>query len=393
MTKLNHRTFDDTIKSFVAVCDVVSDALDMIQAGGGNASAKFMNGEQTEMLIKASGFLMSDVTSDNGYTKVSVPMILQVLEDVKSGKLSTQDESHINAKVSEANLGTLRPSIETFLHALLPQTYVLHVHALTTLVYASSKTFVEDYHGQFTDPYWMKQSTLLIPYKKPGIDLALSMKQHIERYQAVYQAFPTTVIMQNHGLIVASDDEKTLMNHMIIIESSIKSKMNLPENFDEAYRMAYWIKLGLKSVWKDKRLFVRLNEDRHLDTMALSTSFDLSFPDAVVFCGLAPLYLNIEQMNCLTNMQHLDDNERFLENIIKQMQHYQDTYDEYPKMIVFSNALYFVGESIKKCMDVQDVCTVQWRLQTLLKDDLVVLTDEQRYTLVNWEAEKYRKNR
>lgn len=364
--------FNAVIGPFVQICDVVSDSVDMIQAGGGNASAKYDSHEAQCMLIKASGFLMSEVDDVKGYAKIDLNKIIAILEAVEAGEISIEDETKINSLVSEANMGTLRPSIETFLHAMLPQRFVLHVHALTTLVYASSKRFVQDLERQWQggNPF---EGVLLVRYEKPGIHLAMAMKEGIEKYKSVHNQSPEVIILQNHGLIVSGDSAEALLDKIISIEVKIKQLMGLSDAFDSAYREQSKLKSALRKVFPSKKLCVRLNEDRDLVNYVDGRP---SFPDALVFCGFEPLH-------------YVTEDEQGLETLLEG---YKDKYDDFPKVILVGSHVYFCGETIKKCLEVQDVLKIQWILRRELGDDLTTLSDEQAYTLLNWEAEKYRKN-
>ena len=55
------------LKNFVEISRYAGERFDLVQAAGGNTSVKLKN---SEMLIKASGFLLSDVAENNGYSKV-----------------------------------------------------------------------------------------------------------------------------------------------------------------------------------------------------------------------------------------------------------------------------------------------------------------------------------
>jgi len=374
-------SFNDVIQSFVTICDLTSDSVDMIQAGGGNASAKYDDAGKAMMLIKASGFLMSEVDEKKGYTQIELEKIRRILLDVQKGHLLIDDDQVISQRTAEANEGERRPSIETFLHALLPQRYILHVHALTTLVYASSTRFLEDLANQWT----LKKSTsmkpsLLVPYEKPGIHLAMAMMFNLDQYKDFYGTIPDVIILQNHGLIVASDDSDALYDLITKVEEDIIEQMALPETFGRIYANQRFIKKVIHGVMAHKRIFVRANEDRDLVNYQDGTP---SFPDALVFCGLEPLVVNT-----LNRDIKASDMDLVRDALIR----YIDKYDDFPKVVLYDSDLYFCGESIKKCLEVQDVLKIQWLIRRELGESLVTLTQEQAHTLLNWEAEKYRKN-
>ena len=66
------------IKDLVDISKYAGERFDLIQAGGGNSSVKLENGE---MLIKASGFILSDMDENNGYSRVDIK---KTVSDLKS---------------------------------------------------------------------------------------------------------------------------------------------------------------------------------------------------------------------------------------------------------------------------------------------------------------------
>lgn len=367
-----HRSYNQIIDEFVALCHMFSDSVDMIQAGGGNASTKYIDSGKPVMLIKASGYLMSEVTQNSGFTAIDTSKVNQLLEEIRLGKVAIDSDRVINQRISNANLSTLRPSIETFLHAMLPVQHVLHIHDLVTLLYVSTHAFERDMAHQWDNLDGM-EGLLLIPYKKPGVHLAISMMEGLDTYRRTYGTEPKGILLQNHGLIVPHHDFNQIYATVIDIIDQIKKKIGLPENYGKAYRNGYHIKCALNRVYTEKNLFVRLNEDKDLIHYEVTSP---SFPDALVFCGLEPLVI-----------ESVDE-----KHLIERVAAYRDRYDDFPKMVVLGGSLYFCGESIKKCLEIQDVLKIQHILTKTLGDDLNTLTEAEAYALLNWEAEKYRKN-
>lgn len=366
------------LENFVETCDLFSDSVMMIQSGGGNGSTKFEVDGERRMWIKASGYLMSDVTKDKGYATVSLDAVRNILSDLSVGGLNIDDSEKIQQRMVEATLSVERPSIETFLHALLPQRYVLHVHSLVSLIYASSNTFIDD----LNQPSSGLDSVLLVPYEKPGVNLAMQMKRSLEQYSERQKSndgieFPKAIVLQNHGLIVASDAVQDLEQLVYDCENQIKVRMDLTSAFDMAYRTQLNIKHVLRQVFSDKRLFVRLCEDKDLQDYQPN---GFSFPDAVVFFGVETI--NLKSSSDKNTLDLLDNH----------LSAYKTKYLDYPRLIIFDEALYFVGESIKKCMELQDVLKIQKTIDDTLSHKRVVLTEAQSLALLNWEAEKFRKN-
>ncbi len=153
----------------------------LIQAAGGNTSVK----EGGVMWIKASGTLLADALTRDIFVPVDLPAMLAGFEDPE-----------IDAdQPAQFTLGgyTLRPSIETSLHAVLPQRVVIHVHCVNTL----SLAIRSDAEAVLT-PLLADFDWCLVPYIKPGANLAGQVRARLGPGTDV-------VVLQNHGLIVAAD--------------------------------------------------------------------------------------------------------------------------------------------------------------------------------------------
>ena len=66
------------IKELVEISKYAGERLDLVQAGGGNSSVKLDNGQ---MLIKASGYSLSEVVEGYGYSKVLTTEVSEIVEN------------------------------------------------------------------------------------------------------------------------------------------------------------------------------------------------------------------------------------------------------------------------------------------------------------------------
>ena len=66
------------LNKLIKLYKYAGERFDLVQAGGGNSSVKLENGE---MLIKASGFILSDVEINNGYSKVLTKQISEIINN------------------------------------------------------------------------------------------------------------------------------------------------------------------------------------------------------------------------------------------------------------------------------------------------------------------------
>ncbi len=184
------------LKNFVEISKYAGERFDLVQAAGGNTSVKLKN---SEMLIKASGFLLSDVAENNGYSKVDTKKIANILKNKTIKNEADKRKRELLAKelIEEATIDkNNRPSIETLLHSTLYK-YTLHTHPVVVNMIVIQKEWKEMLMSIFKN-----ENIAFVSYKTPGIDLALELDKVINTFVTV----PKILFLQNHGLIVTSDN-------------------------------------------------------------------------------------------------------------------------------------------------------------------------------------------
>lgn len=166
--------------SVQALCQNLSQNPMWVQGTGGNISWK----DNINLWVKASGMALADAHRKS----IFVPIVRQHLAD----KLRLEDFNFTDWKTQTVGL---RPSIETWLHALMPQRIVVHLHAIDALVH------LVDMHAENllrqrlpTDGAWK-----YLDYHKPGADLARAV--HV-----ALQQNPTCdlLFLANHGIVLGA---------------------------------------------------------------------------------------------------------------------------------------------------------------------------------------------
>lgn len=156
----------------------------LVQGPGGNISLK----RDGVMWVKASGTWMAD-----GLTKsILVPVDLAaVLNGLANGDPACETCS---AFVRHDLLQSpLRPSIETTLHAVMPQKVVVHVHCVETISQACLWDAPERLASLLTGLNWA-----FVPYVRPGVSLGQLVAERIGPDTDV-------VVLGKHGLVVAGN--------------------------------------------------------------------------------------------------------------------------------------------------------------------------------------------
>ncbi|TAN04577.1 MAG: class II aldolase [Rhizobiaceae bacterium] len=165
----------------------------LTQAAGGNTSIK----DGDTLWIKASGTWLEQALSSD----IMVPVALGPLRDaVHDG--DPRAEKPIDFVPTENNPSGLRPSIETTLHAVMPQKVVVHVHCVQTIANAVRTDAETVLRERLQGMRWA-----FVPYVRPGLPLANAIAERLQ---------PSTdvLVLGNHGLVVAAEtvaDSERLM--------------------------------------------------------------------------------------------------------------------------------------------------------------------------------------
>ena len=163
----------DGLLELVQMSNFYGENEDYVLGGGGNTSYK--DKEKGIMYVKASGYSLADITED-GFAAMDMAKLAGIMnksypeEDALREKMALEDLMSARMPGEEK-----RPSVETLLHALLPQKFVLHLHPTAVNGLTCSKE-VE---------YWYKllnPDCIYIPLTKPGYTLAAVCKKEIDKY-------------------------------------------------------------------------------------------------------------------------------------------------------------------------------------------------------------------
>lgn len=190
-------------------------ALDYAMLGEGNTSARADTGT---FWVKASGAEMRTIEA-GAFVRVHFDRVLALLEsadlsdaDVKAGLEA--------AKVDPAT--TVRPSVETVLHALALRlagvNFVGHTHPTAVNALLCSQKAEEAIAGRlFPDEIvYCGPAPIYVPYTDPGVPLARKVRQAIDEYLDEYREAPKIILMQNHGLMALGKTASEVENSTAI---------------------------------------------------------------------------------------------------------------------------------------------------------------------------------
>ncbi len=341
------------------------ERFDLVQAGGGNTSIKDADGT---LHIKASGFALSEVEIDDGVVSVGNQSVIDIIQH--SEVRGTTDKKQREQRAEELlkiSIGeqSYRASIEVYLHAVLSRV-TLHTHSVIVNALTCRTDWREIIEELFPD-------ALCVPYSTPGIDLAISMETAVASYVDVHGKKPTTVFLQNHGLIVSGESVEFVTTETDRVVMAIEKTCAV--DFSR-YRSTNAVSAVLRSIDPESDTIAFLSEDVRIQQLVNEHAELLErtpfSPDGFVFCGGRPVVL-----------QSITD--------VAAITAYQEEFHELPRVLIIDNMIYCVAKNVKKAQEVEVVFKFHLLALHSAGNDVHLLPSEELHYLGNWDAEKYRR--
>lgn len=186
--------------------------IDAVQGAGGNTSVKHGN----ILYIKASGTRLKDMNVNQGWTTIDLQEWRKGFTDFQGG------EEEFNTLTDRCTTGNELASIETGLHALLPQTFILHTHSAYSCVFLCSGKTQE--LTAYIRPL-AEADIFTVEACVPGLQLTQNLNKTIQ--QKTHSESSIT-LLENHGIATASSSiNKTLTLHRELHEN-LQKKFQLP---------------------------------------------------------------------------------------------------------------------------------------------------------------------
>ena len=349
------------IIELIEISKYAGERLDLVQAGGGNSSVKLDNGQ---MLIKASGFALSELTVKTGYSVVITNKVAEIIknDEIITATSKRKREELTSKLIRKSTIDTNnRPSIETLLHSVLLK-YTLHTHPIALNIILSQKNWKDVLNSIFKVDQFA-----LIGYHTPGIDLAIELNKEINREKTI----PKILFLQNHGLIVTSDNIEEIEYLTEYVLNLVEAYLNI--DFSK-FKLTTQITNLLKRVENSNNISY-LSNDIFLNDLMKSNKklfFEKPFcPDSFVFCGICALEIN-----------------DFLD--LSLINFYQEKYLSLPKIIIYNNNIFIISESVKKAKEIEDVLKFHLMILSHNNSNINFLSQDELNYLGNWEAEKFR---
>lgn len=225
---IDFNQYENGLMDLEYISKKVGIPVDYTQGGGGNTSVK-LDGQY--MAVKASGCKLKHITPKEGYVILDYKEVKNYYDHVDLG--ADIDFEKESADITRGSvqpvswLKVLRPSVEAGFHSVLKK-YVIHTHS----VYANILTCIENGQELVGKVFSGKDyETVWIPYINPGFCLTLKIREAINECIERTGKAPEVFFMENHGLIVTTDDSaKTVKLHSEVNEI-IKKYLAITEAF------------------------------------------------------------------------------------------------------------------------------------------------------------------
>jgi rhamnose utilization protein RhaD (predicted bifunctional aldolase and dehydrogenase) len=304
----------------------------LVQAAGGNTSLK----HDGVMWIKASGTWLKDALTQDIFVPVDHAKLVAALQ--KNDPACETCAEFVRADLSATGL---RPSIETTVHALMPQHVVLHVHCVNTIAWAirrNAETLLAEKLKSFN---WA-----FIPYARPGLTLAAAISQRLKPNMDI-------LVLGNHGLVVAADTvaaAEGLLEQVISILRLSTRPLAQPD------------RVALSRLCEGTDYVPAIHDETHAlatDNFILSRSMGAVFyPDHAVFLGTG----------VATEIS------------------------SGAPLVAIAGVGVAIHKSARPAVEPMGRCLADVMRRIDPQDELAALSNEDIDQLVNWDAEKYRQN-
>jgi len=360
----------------------------LVQGGGGNTSVKTPDGGH--MYIKASGTAIREIAQHRGWCRLRVASVLAILEDESLASMAppereSQTVQRLAMCCDERAEADSRPSVESYLHALLGRC-VVHLHPTAVGAYVCAR------NGRSQLQRLLRHHSpppLWVPYVDPGYQLARRIKRLVSAYQRRWKRSPSVLFLENHGLLVSADTPEQALKHLRVIIALCSGKLK-PSRVpwrkapprSEVVRLKLAIRRAVFQATGQYATVVHLRDDRlaaflaRRDAPALVSVPALS-PDELVYANGPPLWLEPRDADSLTGKLK------------------GQTARGQPPAASFlvPEVGLFVAGTEKSIPTIQEVVTASLLARAAAADlgGAKPLTRPQRDFIIHWEAESFRR--
>ncbi|KOF12426.1 N-acylmannosamine 1-dehydrogenase [Ensifer adhaerens] len=318
----------------------------LVQGAGGNTSIK----EVGTLWIKASGLWLAHARQRDVMVPVALDPLLEALERNDPATEKAQD-----FVISEMNPSGLRPSIETTVHALMPQKVVIHVHCVETIAIA-----VQTNGAAIAAERLVGIPHVFVPYARPGLPLARAIAERLQEKTSV-------LVLGNHGLVVAAE---TVADAVMLL-TDVSRRLTVQRRPALAADLAALSRLAVDSAYclpDDVRLHAVATD---LESCRIAAGGSL-YPDHVIFLGKGSVIAAPGETALSIETARTEHGESL------------------PPLLLFPGKGVLVEKTISAGALAMARCLADVTARIPATARLRYLSDAENAELLGWDAEKYR---
>ena len=347
-----------------------------VLAGGGNASYK----DESYLYIKGSGTALATITSD-GFVKMSRQKLSEIWEKTYSCDRDKREAEVLSDMMASRCIGedAKRPSVETLLHNLFSQPYVLHVHPAMVNGLTCSIDGEIAMKEMFPEAIWIEET-------EPGYILATKCREKIDEYESKSDKRAYLLFMQNHGVFFAAGDEVKMDELVSSVMSKLEGRIKeLPDftvlepNYDVVNKISPMLRLLYDA---NGEACVKFTLNKEVQKLSESMeSFEAitrpMTPDHIVYCKATPMFVTSIDVNELKAQ---------FNEFVKA--------NKYAPKVVFVKGIgmFAIGKNPKDAQTVTDVWLDAVKISVYSKSfgGLRPMEPKMVDFIANWEVESYR---
>ena len=170
-----------------------------VLAGGGNTSFK----TEDTLFVKGSGTSLATIKAED-FVNMHRPALAAMWDKAYPECEAERERVVLSDMMLARKEGeTRRPSVETLLHDLFPQKFVLHVHPASVNGMTCGKMGKEISKKLFPDSVWVDAC-------RPGYILASLCHEKLDAYKKEKGRDADLLFLQNHGVFFAADSVEAI---------------------------------------------------------------------------------------------------------------------------------------------------------------------------------------
>lgn len=368
----------DSMNTLIELSHKYGADSDYVLAGGGNTSWK----SDHLMAVKASGTELGTIDKD-GFVILSMDKLRTMRNTQYPDNREEREERALEDLMNSRLSGQKgRPSVESLLHAIIPDKYVVHTHPAIVNGLTCSK------NGQSMAEKLFPDNCIWIPLVDPGYILAKIVDDEMTRWMDNHDGkLPDYIFLANHGIFIwgnSSDEVDRKYNNLFRTLKDVCGDTEAVENdIQNSVTYSFLQKIGSLAGSKGEALFTTGKEIRSvLASRETIVNLQQSLsPDHIVYMGHTPLVYD----DMIEN--------QILESIESDYKNFTAKWGKEPKTILILGKGFISMGNSKKGAETARLLMLDAIRVIRISESFggpKFMSDEKVQFINTWEVEKYR---